>query len=364
MRKVVIILSTITFVVSCVGQATKMVENKSSEEAIVDDVAVPADEEQDNAHINSMNQYDLCGSGVVMIYVPKPYYELIVPGLDTIYFCSFDPAPKYEENYYANRSWFSQFYGMSYNEDEWFSMPQGGMGFVVSANGEIVASADLFKVEEVDIESVRKFYMEYASWCLKNKKSCFNKNGEKYNTKKLANLKVEDIQVRKKGGKGDVTVGFFAQQTQERKAGVSRTYKLKSERLKCKLIGCDEYIALVQIENHATPANVHIFDLTHAKKLFVGEELFTFDKFRAEWYETVESLAMRGGCKSNTVAKIDSITQLFNYTFPPSSSGAPIIDVSGNLAGMHLYGYWGEYNSYGIATMEINKRIQQLRDIK
>jgi len=369
MKKTVTILSALVFIAGCIQTTTKTAENKSYQET-VEAIAIATSKDP---NIHGRDLYDLCGSGAVVVYAPRPYYELIVPELDTFYFRRFYPKPLYEESSGLDqvapvRMWFSQFDEMTDNEIV-ISEPWTGMGFLVSNNDiiistdDIVTSADLFKREKVDVEAVRKFYMEYARWYINSKRKYLAI--KQYDVTKLANLKPEDIQVINKERKGDITVGFLAQRTQERSPGVvdrSHTlYTLENERLICELINCDKYIALIRLKNSAMPANAHIFNLANAKEPFVGEEVWRLDYDRED-----KQLDMLGGGSTNTVVKIDSVTKLFNYTYASSitSDGAPIIDVSGSLAGMHLYGSWYESSSYGIATGEINRRVQQLCGVK
>jgi len=62
----------------------------------------------------------------------------------------------------------------------------------------------------------------------------------------------------------------------------------------------------------------------------------------------------------SVVAFIAGCRQAMKTTENKSNKETIETIATGALAGMHLYGDWYERSSYGIATGEINKRVQHL----
>jgi len=312
-------------------------------------------------------------SGVVILTVPLEYYEILVPGLDTIRFSRFDPQPhwhEYEPGYEGERErdWAAQIDFTAYSFES--------LGAVVGEDGTIVtAAAYKFYVQEINVQEVQEYFMEYmlsGEWW--RNKTKFADGEMEYDKEKLANLKAQDIQVSKKGG-GDITVRFFRKRVANLieinppTTDTVKYYLQDTPPYKAELIGHDEHIALVQLASRTLPHGTVVFDISDAEKKPSPNHMQCI-RMLTKYGRPREYLAVYGNNSEEPlyIYGINNTTNIFNYGSFGGQIGSPLIDTpQGNLVGLDIGGNtkftvsrWVERESNrAISAGEIHERIQQ-----
>jgi len=320
-------------------------------------------------------------SGVVVVTVPHEFYEILVPGLDTVYFRNFDPQPhwyEYETGYEGERErdWSAQMYisELWYITDYYESL-----GAVVGGDGTIVTTSSVFDLQEINVSEVQEYFMGYmlsGEWWRDKTKFA---NGEMgYDKAKLADLKVQDIQASKKGG-GDIVVRFFRRNIENLielnpPTDTGKYYFQENTPYKAELIGRDEDIALIQLSSRTVPPGTVIFDISDAKKRPSPDYMKCIRMFQPALDNPREYLVIYG--EPLHIYEIDDTTNIFNYGTHGGQIGSPLIDAPrGTLVGLDigsgtkftlnrmiaLNRHLREELNYAISAGEIRERIQRWR---